>query len=162
MAYTALAVANAFIRVGEKHQCDPITPMKLQKLIYYAHAWHLHFTNKPLINEPFEKWKHGPVIPSIYHEFKDFGGAEITTFGTRPSAEDPESLIFPIVRKDDANVWKLIEMVCRRYGKLDGVDLSIMTHRTGSAWSRTPHFNQPIPDELIREDVEGEPQHAAN
>jgi len=44
--------------------------MKLQKLVYYAHGWHLALNNEPLIDEQVECWQYGPVISSLFHEFK--------------------------------------------------------------------------------------------
>ena len=65
-------VANWFLDRADKDG-KPLDPMKLQKLIYFAHGWHLALTSKPLINEHPEAWAYGPVIPSIYHRFKKYG-----------------------------------------------------------------------------------------
>lgn len=74
------AVANYLLDLADASG-DPVSPMKLQKLLYYAHGWHLAVTDRPLLNEFVEAWRWGPVIPSIYHEFKEFGDAPIK--GTR-------------------------------------------------------------------------------
>jgi len=50
-----------------------ISNLKLQKLLYYAQAWHLAYFENRLINEDFEAWVHGPVLPKAYLEFCDFG-----------------------------------------------------------------------------------------
>ena len=68
--YSALAIANFFL---ENHKS--ISPMKLQKLVYFAHGWNLAISNNPLIKEPIEAWDYGPVISTIYNEFKLFGGS---------------------------------------------------------------------------------------
>ncbi len=44
----------------------PITTMKLQKLLYYAQAWHLVFQREPMFDEKIEAWPQGPVTPSIF------------------------------------------------------------------------------------------------
>ena len=75
--YRSLAVANWFIENLSK-----ITPLKLQKLIYFAHGWHLAIRDQPLIDELVEAWEYGPVIPNVYHEFKVFGNQPITETGT--------------------------------------------------------------------------------
>ncbi len=50
-----------------------ISNLKLQKLVYYAQAWHLALYDEPLFDEDFEAWVHGPIIPQLYHEYKKFG-----------------------------------------------------------------------------------------
>ena len=73
--YRSIAVAaNWFIQ-----SLPSLTPLKLQKLIYYAHGWHLAIRNAPLIDEVIEAWEYGPVVPNVYHEFKKFGNRPIPT-----------------------------------------------------------------------------------
>jgi uncharacterized phage-associated protein len=43
-----------------------MTAMKLQKLVYYAQAWHLAWTEQPLFANAIEAWKDGPVCPDLY------------------------------------------------------------------------------------------------
>ncbi|WP_366513810.1 type II toxin-antitoxin system antitoxin SocA domain-containing protein [Planktotalea sp.] len=56
--------------------------MKLQKLVYIAYGWHLALSGKKLFTEEIEAWKHGPVVPSLYHEFKHLRENPITSFAT--------------------------------------------------------------------------------
>ena len=45
--------------------------VKLQRLLYIAHAWHLAFhSHTPLLNEGFEAWKFGPVNRTIHNRFR--------------------------------------------------------------------------------------------
>ena len=64
--YSSKAVANSFLDIAEAGNVNDISPMKLQKLVYYAHAWHLAFLGQPLIREEVQAWKFGPVIPDVY------------------------------------------------------------------------------------------------
>ena len=73
--YRACAIANYFLERAER---EPITQMKVQKLVYFAHGWHLGITQKPLINEQVEAWPYGPVIPSLYQDLKRWGADPIT------------------------------------------------------------------------------------
>ncbi|HHF7365145.1 TPA: Panacea domain-containing protein [Legionella bozemanae] len=43
-----------------------MTAMKLQKLVYYAQAWHLVWEEEPLFDEKIEAWINGPVCPDLY------------------------------------------------------------------------------------------------
>ncbi len=40
--------------------------LKVQKLCYYAQAWHLAWTGTPLFAERIEAWRLGPVCPILY------------------------------------------------------------------------------------------------
>lgn len=64
-------IADYFIILSNATQ-NSITNMKLQKLLYYAQAWHLALFSSPLFEEDFEAWVHGPVIPELYHLYKHF------------------------------------------------------------------------------------------
>ncbi|MVT11846.1 Panacea domain-containing protein [Chitinophaga tropicalis] len=47
-----------------------ITPLKLQKVLYYSQAWHLVFFEKhSLFNEAPEAWVNGPVYRTIYNKY---------------------------------------------------------------------------------------------
>ena len=52
---------------------EPMTNKKLQKLCYYAKAWHLSLCDENIINEDFEAWIHGPVCPQLYQTYKGYG-----------------------------------------------------------------------------------------
>ena len=48
-----------------------ITPLKLQKLLYYIQSWHIAKFNKDtLYNDLPEAWVNGPVYREIYNSFK--------------------------------------------------------------------------------------------
>ena len=51
-------------------QTGPITPWKLQKLVYYSQAWHLAWEETPLFHEHIEAWGAGPASPALYEIHK--------------------------------------------------------------------------------------------
>ena len=51
-------------------KCGQMTAMKLQKLAYYSHAWHLVWDEKPLFGERIEAWANGPVIREVYNQHR--------------------------------------------------------------------------------------------
>lgn len=79
--YSAILIANFIIWFVNTRTSDKtLTPLKLQKILYYVQANHLATHNGvPLFSDPIEKWQYGPVVPSVYHEFKDFGINHIST-----------------------------------------------------------------------------------
>lgn len=44
--YTSKAIVNKFIGLAKEQGRSDLSPMKLQKLVYYAHAWFMAFTDK--------------------------------------------------------------------------------------------------------------------
>jgi len=68
----ALDVAKYFLYKANSSG-DLISNLKLQKLLYYAQAWYLvNFKKEVLFEDAIEAWDLGPVVPSVYHYFKDF------------------------------------------------------------------------------------------
>ena len=122
--HTALAVADRFIRLARKNE-TPITPMQVQKLAYFAHGWNLGLGFGPLFQDAVESWQYGPVIRSIYHALKSYGGEPVT----EPILAEEEEF----TQLEDT----LISMIYQRYGELEGVRLSQMTHAEGSPWQQT-------------------------
>lgn len=47
-----------------------MTHMKLQRLCYFAQAWHLVWTAQPLFPERIEAWANGPVVPVLYQALR--------------------------------------------------------------------------------------------
>ncbi len=124
--YPALAIANEFVRMG-MDEGRPIDPMKLQKLVYLAHGWHLAFRGQPLIQDAIEAWQYGPVIPSLYAQFRRYGARDITAPG-------PEAANAPAITND---VRALLQQVWKKYGGLSAIELSMFTHEAGFAWDLT-------------------------
>lgn len=88
--FTAMDIANYIIwYVNNTLQRSTLTPLKLQKILYYVQATFLAQHGQPLFNEPIQKWQYGPVVPSVYFEFKDYGISHInrtrSTFSTQPN-----------------------------------------------------------------------------
>lgn len=68
---TAQTVADYFLAFAQ--QCEePITNLKLNKLVYYTQAWHLALFKEPLFDDEIQAWVHGPVLPVVYDTYKQF------------------------------------------------------------------------------------------
>jgi uncharacterized phage-associated protein len=75
---TAIDIADAIIHYCNQHDI-PVNQYKLQFLLYYVQAWHLAQYGKPLFEEPFEAWIHGPVQPEVSRAFDKWSSYPITT-----------------------------------------------------------------------------------
>jgi len=70
MTISANDVADALLFIAREYG-DNLTHLKLQKLVFYADAWHMVLNDgTPLISEQFEAWVHGPVVRSLYDRFR--------------------------------------------------------------------------------------------
>lgn len=114
--YSPQQIAAWFLRKGVPEGAEPITHLKLQKLVYYAQAWSLAILNKPLFDEDFKAWRYGPVEPSLYHELKKFGYSVIPSdhFGTSQK-----------LNEDELSVIKQVREV---YGKFTAEEIRDITH----------------------------------
>lgn len=76
MVYTAKEVADYIVWSAQKNN-KKITNLKLQKILYFLQAYNLCSHGDRLFDDPIEKWKFGPVVPDVYHEYKNFGAKVI-------------------------------------------------------------------------------------
>ena len=126
--YTALAVANFFV-----DHVSGVTPLKLQKLVYFSHGWYLAFEGEPLIKEPVLCWDYGPVIKEVYDSFKQNGNQVITQkeqvfdFSTGNS-------ILPEIDKNDKSTIEFLNVIKDVYGNYTALELSKSTHIDESPW----------------------------
>lgn len=146
MAYSAIAVANAFIEKAKAGNVKELTPMKLQKLLFYTQSWHLKLRNgTPLFDDQFARWKFGPVIPSLYHELKKYGSGIIEKPIRIIKLEEGKlKALTPDIQQDDAQAHALIDKIIEVYGGYSGTYLSNLTHGENTAWSRGEVDGGPI------------------
>ena len=157
--YSAKAVANYFL---ERYMDEGITPLKIQKLVYIAHGWHLALEQKPLVNDEYaEAWQFGPVFASLYHEFKHIGREPILELATETYLDQdgkPKTKT-PRVREDDKDVRDILDRIWEVYGGYSASQLSAMCHRQDSPWHevhvRDKSRNAHIPNERIKIYYEG-------
>lgn len=69
---TANEVADYLITLAHERG-EEVSNLKLQKLLYYAQAWHLGLYGEPLFPEKFQAWMSGPVIPELFWRWNEFG-----------------------------------------------------------------------------------------
>ena len=157
--YSAKAVANSLIEKCEEMSISDVTPMKLQKLLYFAQAWHLAFLDAPLFKEDIQAWEWGPVIPEIYSEFRSYGNQPIDRKALELRWVDGEMIVdYPKMDSTDEDANEILQNVLNVYGRLSAIQLSNITHAKETPWSIVAS-NYPsylprglqIPNELIRD-----------
>lgn len=56
-------VLSKYVIAYSNNVGDLITNKRLQKLLYYVKAWGLVYFEDGIVNDDFEAWVHGPVVP---------------------------------------------------------------------------------------------------
>ena len=102
-------------------QDTDLTHLKLQKLLYYAQGHALAELGKPLFDNDFIAWQHGPVIEKVYHDFRHNGsdliGYEIGSqekydcFNLLKDKEASQLLDKTIEYYSQYSPWKLRDMI---------------------------------------------------
>ena len=139
--------ANNFIKASFDCNRD-ISPMKLQKLLYLLYARILNKTNFSIFPDRFEKWEYGPVLSNIYMEFKKYKGNPITWFACDLDGE------VRIADENNIAFKEYFDEVWGRFGTLNGMELSVLTHQSESAWSKVGRLGEFLKEEDIKIDGE--------
>ena len=123
-----------------------VTPLKLQKLLYYCQGYSLALTGKPAFPDKIEAWQYGPVVDSVYQDYKQYSGGIIPYNGI-----EHEEL-------SDETLEEVVSLVVSDKARYSGETLARATHKE-SPWRENfagPYTNVPISDENMREYFSGE------
>lgn len=146
-AYKSKQVFN-YIFAKAQAEGIPLTPMKAIKLVYFAHAWTLGFTGKPLLDEPIQAWRYGAVVTSLYHDLKLYGSGDIKHSIVR----NQQDYIIPLLTEVydtippketincdniNKNETDIIDSVWNAYKGMTAAGLSNIMHQAGTPWSET-------------------------
>lgn len=159
---SAAAVANAFLDLqdADPGRFPPIDQMKIQKLVFYAHAWWLANKGAPLFDEEVYAWPWGPVVPSIYSQFRGFGrdpivgkrATEMVHINNGPLSYRRREPEIP-----NPEVMSFLRSVWDTHKSLTGIQLSNATHAPGEPWTIVHEqfgdleAKPQIPNDLIRD-----------
>lgn len=68
------------------HECEDITPLSLQKVLYYVQGFYYAFSEKFLFSDDCEAWVHGPVYREVYFKYREYRFDPIK--GTKKDVEE--------------------------------------------------------------------------
>lgn len=116
------------------HQQQLHGDTQLQKLVFYAQAWSLAWTGRPLFDDEIQAWKLGPVTPAVWQmkNYRDLGHASSDL---------------------TADERAIIDAVYAHYGRMGGVALSALTHAEApwkDAWDEGRGKNSVITHRAMR------------
>lgn len=126
--YQLAHVANTIL-FRAKSEGVAVSPMKLQKLVYFLYAEYLYDEQDHLFAERFEAWKYGPVLDDVYQAFKEYGANRIKKY-----MPDANGLLQVIDTDSDLQFKLCFDKVWYTYAAKTGIELSKMTHQPLSAW----------------------------
>ncbi len=105
-------IAKYIITVGKE-----ITPLALQKILYYSQGFYKAFFGKYLFQDDCQAWVHGPVYVQIYEKYKEFKSGNILI----DKDYEIEDLI--VDEKKD-----ILDAVIQYFGYYNGKALEKMSH----------------------------------
>lgn len=137
MLYDVHDIANKVILQTDTEKGDIISNLKLQKMLYYLQGYHLAFFGEKLFENNLEAWTYGPVVPEVYHRFKENKSVGISL--------DPKEFHEIILQPEEDDVFA---QVMKEYGKFSAIKLMEMTH-TESPWKEA----NGTPERIINPDT---------
>ena len=156
--YDARVVAN-FILHYHHLRAEALTQLRLYKLLYFAHGWHLVERGRPLVWNSFEAWEMGPVIKVVRDNFAPYKEKSIDRFCSMFDFRKGEEVELPHRLREEEE--KFVSGVIEAYRKYSAIELSLITHASGSSWdaiwkARTPigRFGLRIRDDEILTDLQ--------
>jgi len=113
-----------------------VSPLKLQKILYYAQSWYMVFFGRrnTLFAEAPQAWVNGPVYPSVYHEYKSKTAGmcdhlTLSDFGV-DNEEHAEATLSELSKVLDftPDEIELLDSIITLYGAKTQNELIFMTH----------------------------------
>jgi uncharacterized phage-associated protein len=92
--------------------------------------------DEPLFKEEIEAWTHGPVVPKIYHHFKEYGDGGIPSPAKVP--------------KLDKGTIEFLDEIYRIFGQYSAWKLRNMTHEEPPWKQAVARKNRVIDPKIMR------------
>ena len=107
-----------------------ISILRLNKIVYISHGWHLAMHNEPLFLDRIEAWKYGPIVPSLYYASKYYGNGKYL-YEPFPG-EDPL----------DEKTTKFLNLIYKYYGKLRPLNIATLVGNEGTPYDKIHKKNK--------------------
>lgn len=135
--FSSMDIANYIVEhVNSTLRKNNLTPIKLQKILYYVYVECLVNYNIRIFDEQIEKWKFGPVVSNVYHSFKIHGTSHIEApIGTYKFSDSADGgFSFELIPFDKENVelspyTQLINSTIEKYIDKGPFELVDLTHQ---------------------------------
>lgn len=128
MPFPSVAAANSILELSFRDGI-PLSPAKLQRILWFTAAEYAKAGRGPLLAERFEPWKLGPVARSVHETFRDHGPHGITEYG-----KDAEGRASFVDTAGDPALARVLDSVWARTARYAHGTLSDIATWPGSAW----------------------------
>lgn len=132
------------------------THLELEKLVYMCYADYLCSTHKRLFQDKIYAFKYGPVVESVYEEYK--GTKDIEEGLAVDKQIDQDYAKMPtrsriLFAEDGISKLAHVDATLERYGSLSAPELVRITHVVGGPWDSVEKDSlyTEIPDSIILE-----------
>ena len=128
-AYAAAESIESLFSVSDKmlrviayifEKLEEVTPLMLQKLLYFVQVVHFALYGKPMFEEDCRAWVHGPVYPEVYELFRDFK--------YNPIEDARFSILEGIGSSLTDDEKRVVDLVLNTFGMYGGKVLEKITH----------------------------------
>lgn len=122
-------------------QMQEVTPLVLQKMLYYVQGIHMVLFDMPLFPEKCYAWQHGPVYEKVYFLFKDFK--------YNPIDDNRFALFNGRSKKLTENEKQVIDLVIQTFGRYSGKVLESITHNEKPWQDARKGYNSTEPSRVL-------------
>lgn len=111
-----------------------VTNLTLQKTVYFCHVWQLVVMRQPLVKHSFEAWQHGPVLPYLYRDFKEYDSEQKPITTRAMQIDRVTGAKVKVGYEFNEETTALQEKVVDFYSQLSGGSLIELSHVKGGPW----------------------------
>lgn len=136
---TARQAADCFAFIAQNNTGgEPMTPLRLHKMLYFAQGHALERFGRPLFGDEIKAWDFGPVVSSIYERSQRNSNAQVL-----PVLASKDFDLYSIPMDD----FQLILDVFVEYDRYTTSKLCTMSHDPNGPWYShyNAHSNNTIP-----------------
>ena len=124
MTYTPEKIAQYFIEKSQEQVIETedgaitydMTNLKIQKMLYFAHAYFLVKKDRPLVDGTFQAWDLWPVIKDLYNKLCKYNREAIPSNFLKTTTKD--------ISKDDIQLLDEVRNFFSKYSDLELVRIS--------------------------------------
>jgi uncharacterized phage-associated protein len=149
MAYDPRTIANLVLKYANSIGVK-VTNLAVNKIVYFLHGHYLAKTGKPLVEEHFEAWQHGPVLYTLFNSFKKHGDQPIDSLAKKMDFRLGQLTdVDEILEEQDLGIiWQYINI----YTRASVSQLYEWSHVKGGPWYKTWNYQtQSNPGMIISE-----------
>lgn len=150
MAVSAIRVSNNILKRAFEDE-TPMSPMRLQRVLYFVTCEYAQRTGKPLLDEDFEAWEYGPVIRSLHNKTNSLGGDSFQEY-----LMDANNKAFAVNEKTAQAFRESLDLIWEATKGFSHVQLARVSTKPSTAWfevTSNAGFGAKIPFDLLKKDL---------